>query len=122
MPKIEIPDEIRTAFAAAYNSTEGYSSGITAGLAAVIPLIEARISAQLDPYAAQANAYAQLLDQHAAVIAAPIQNPEPTATDLRFRALQLAVEHDRSRIGELHTIRVAEMFREYLETGATDAD
>lgn len=102
MPKIEITDEMIRVFGEAWdqaNTHDGaYEPGDRrrAGLAAVLPLIEAQIDA------------------------VPGLRPE----DYRYRALQLAVEYGKHdpEYSEAEALSVAETFREYLETGATDAD
>lgn len=119
---IEITPEMVTLGYLAYSRADhnDIKDDFADGLTAVLPLIEAQLGR--DPYAAQTEAYAKLLEQHAAAVSAPQPAPEPTATDVRFRALQLAVEHGKHDPGysSANALQVAERFRKYLETGVTD--
>lgn len=118
---IEITPEMVTLGYLAYSRADhnDIKDDFADGLTAVLPLIEAQLGR--DPYAAQTEAYAKLLEQHAAALSAPVPTPEPTASDLRFRALHLAVEHGKHapEYTDSIALRVAERFRKYLETGST---
>jgi hypothetical protein len=107
-------EEIRAAFEEEYDRADRHSEGITNGLDKVAALIER------DEHH---SAYSEILERYRETLAATVTTPEPSATDLRFRALLLAVEWTKHKQVTRRNLRaIAETFRKYLENGATDAD